>query len=309
MSASVGGLPHVSVVLCTFNGARFLSEQLDSLATQSVPPDRLVLRDDGSTDASVSIVRDWSRGRGIPLVHVSAPAERLGPARSFLTALAAGGPARIHLLCDQDDVWLPTKIERAVRALAPPSAVPRLYAARQQLVDSSLQPLGTSPSPGPLEFTSAIYESQLTGCTMAFDESLRLLLARHVPDHAQMHDWWIYLLASAVGRIHFDDSPTMLYRQHGQNAIGAGPTGFAALKSRLHRTVNAPGGLRSAQLREFRKTFDDLLDPAQRELIDTLTAPDRTCFQRWAAGLSVPISRRSWLSRIGTRLSIMRGRY
>lgn len=309
MSGNSGPLPLVSLVLCTYNGARFLDEQLNSLAAQTVPVNRLVLRDDGSTDATVSIVRAWSQEQRIPLIHVTEPVTRLGPARSFLTALAAGGPARFHLLADQDDVWLPMKIERAVKALEAGPQLPRLYAARQLYVDRELHSLGTSPMPGSMEFSAAVYESQLTGCTMALNEPLRLLVSRRVPQQALMHDWWIYMLASASGEIVFDEMPTMLYRQHGQNVIGAGPTGLGAWKERVSRAVIEPGGQRRAQLKEFGDTFSDLLSDQQRTLINALTSTSPSWWQRWALGTSVPISRRGWLNRLGTRLAIIRGRF
>lgn len=309
MSGTTGPLPLVSVVLCTYNGARFLEAQLNSLASQTVPLNRLVLRDDGSTDKTVSIVRDWSQNHRVPLVHVTQPVTRLGPARSFLTALAAGGPAQVHLLADQDDVWLPMKIERAIKALEAGPQQPRLYAARQLYVDRELHPLGTSPMPGSTEFSAAVYESQLTGCTMALNETLRLLVSRRVPQQALMHDWWIYMLASASGEIVFDEMPTMLYRQHGQNVIGVGPTGLVALKERVRRAAFAPGGQRRAQLMEFGETFADLLSDQQRALINSLTSTSSSCWRRWAIGTSVPISRRGWLNRLGTRLAIIRGRY
>jgi glycosyltransferase involved in cell wall biosynthesis len=302
-------MPLVSVVLCTYNGVRFISEQLESLAQQTVPVNRLVLRDDGSTDATANIVRDWANAQNIPLVHVKEPAERLGPARSFLTAIAASGPARVHLLADQDDVWLKTKIERAVRALEPNPSQPCLYASRQIYVDGALRPFGTSPMPYSLEFNSAIFESKLTGCTMALNEPLRLLVSRRLPQKAQMHDWWIYLLASCAGKIVFDEVPTMLYRQHAHNVVGAGATGLASLVARLRRAVAGPGRQRSAQLQEFGEVFVDLISSPQRSLIDALTSPSSSCWSRIALSASVPVSRRGWHNRLATRISIATGQY
>jgi len=301
--------PAISVVLCTYNGARFLPELLESLAKQTLPVDRIVLRDDGSTDGSEDLVRAWTLARHVELVHVTEPPVRMGPARSFLTALGAGGPAFVHLLADQDDVWLPTKIERAYAALRAAGVSPCLYASRQQLVDASLRPIGTSPRPGPLAFSSAAYESQLTGCTMAFNESLREFACRYTPVHMLMHDWWLYLLASATGRVVFDDMPTILYRQHSHNMVGASPTGLAALWKRLRRAASSPGATRSRQLKEFGDCYADALSLAQMSLIDSLTTPPRSWRQRALIALTVPVQRRGWLNRAGTRLSILRGRF
>lgn len=303
--------PHaaVSVVLCTYNGRRFLPELLASLAAQSTPVDRLVLRDDGSSDDSVALVRAWAEQCGITLHEVASLPERLGPARAFLSALAASGPAAVHFLADQDDVWLPHKIERAVAALQLLPPGPALYASRLNVVDAALQSLRLSSHPGRLCFASAACESLLSGCTMALNEPLRRLAEREVPLVVSMHDWWLYLLASATGHIAFDDEPTVLYRQHAQNALGAGPAGLRALTSRLRQALSAPGRVRRAQLLEFQRIHGDQLPADARQLVRQLVNDDASGWSRLRRALTVPIARRTWVDRAGTRLAIMRKRF
>ncbi len=302
-------LPAVSVVLCTYNGATYLPELLASLAAQSIQIDRLVLRDDGSNDDSVTIARSWAERCRIKFLLVREPDLRLGPARSFLTALAAAGPAEVHLLADQDDVWLPTKVERAVEAIRRVTSGPALYASRLQVVDASLRPLGAPPPAAGLSFAGAACESVLTGCTMAMNEELRLLAAREISDAVIMHDWWLYLLASAAGRIVFDHEPTLLYRQHGQNAIGAAGSGLSAWAVRLRLAVDGPSGGRRAQLREFGRIYQDVLPQEARRLVRLLTSDDSSWWIRWRTAWTAPIARRKWLDRIGTRVAIMRNRF
>jgi Glycosyl transferase family 2 len=305
------GRCRVSVVLCTFNGQRFLPELLASLASQSMPPQRLVLRDDGSGDDSASLVRAWTRLHGVALQELAAAAQPLGPARAFLTALAASPPADVHLLADQDDVWLPHKVERAARALQSlPQPGPGLYASRLQVVDQQLRPLRLSTHPGRLSFASAACESLLTGCTMALNEPLRQLAAKELPRAVEMHDWWLYLLASAAGRIVFDDEPTLLYRQHAQNALGAGPLGWRALAGRLQRALTGPAGVRRAQLLELRRIHGDRLPRDAQELVQQLVGEDSArAWSRLRRALTVPIARRRWLDRTGTRVALLRNRF
>ncbi|MFL5505263.1 MAG: glycosyltransferase, partial [Gemmatimonadales bacterium] len=109
------GRAGVSVVLCTYNGARYLPEQLDSLARQSLPPTELVVRDDDSTDETASLVAAFAERAPFP-VRWTCNAERLGPTRNFGAAIA-DATGEFVALCDQDDVWLPEKLERVVGAL------------------------------------------------------------------------------------------------------------------------------------------------------------------------------------------------
>ena len=305
------GTPLVSVVLCTYNGELYLQELLDSLSAQSTPVDRLVLRDDGSRDNTVDLVRHWAVRQGIQLDELRGAEMRLGPARSFLTALVRSAPADVHLLADQDDVWLPTKVERAVAALLNEDQprLPVLYASRLQIVDETLNPLGLSPCPAKLSFPSAACESLLTGCTMALNEELRLLASRGVPDCVAMHDWWLYMLASATGRVLFDVHPTVMYRQHGANVIGVETTGWRKLHARIRRFAFGRPGVRRRQLLEFRTLYADVLSPPARALVEALVPNNTGVWSRIQTAWQAPIVRQAWHDRLATRLAILTNRF
>lgn len=302
--------PIVTVVLATYNGERFLPEQLESLAVQSRRPDRLVLRDDGSTDHSVELVRAWADQRGVALQQVTGP--RLGPALSFLKALQAAEPADIFLFCDQDDVWQPYKIERALN-LVPwgEGAAPTLCATRLEVVDEQLTPMRLSPLPNGLSFASATCESLLTGCTMAFNAAFRELLVRALPQNAAMHDWWCYLLAtSANGAVlHFDPTPTVRYRQHGGNALGAGPIGGSALLARGLRFIGRDSAMRSRQLQEFAELQGPALAPQASAVLYQLLAAKHGLVPRLRAAFTAPIRRQTFLATLTTRLALLTNRF
>lgn len=302
--------PIVSVVLATYNGERFLPEQLASLAAQSRRPDRLVLRDDGSSDQSVALVQAWAAQQGVALQQVSGP--RLGPAHSFLTALEAAEPADIFFFCDQDDVWLPDKIARAL-ALLPwgDGVAPTLCASRLEVVDAQLNPLRLSALPGNLSFASAVCESLLTGCTMAFNAVFRARLVRTLPQQLVMHDWWCYLLATGLqgAALQFDSAPTLRYRQHGANTLGAGPTGWAALRARLRRFMGRDSAMRSGQLQEFAQIHGLELTPQASALLAQLLMAKRGWGPRWRAALTAPLHRQSTLATLTTRLAVLTNRF
>jgi hypothetical protein len=129
----------------------------------------------------------------------------------------------IIMFSDQDDVWLPNKIEAAISALSQYGG-PALYCSRLQLVDSDLNPIGLSPAlPRRPRFENALTENIVVGCTAAFNKpALRLI--RQVGDVSRIHfhDWWAYLVIATFGIIHPDPEPRVLYRQHGGNAVGMG---------------------------------------------------------------------------------------
>jgi len=213
-------VPRVVVLLSAYNGRRFIDEQLDSILGQLPPEGRLILRDDGSSDGTA----DHVEARHDPRVSVIR-GSNLGFSRSFLTLVAeAPREADMVMFSDQDDVWMPDKIERAWAHLRPLAEGPALYGSAQMLVDERLRPLGsTRPWPRGPSLHSALTENIITGCTAAFNQpALHLLQRAGVPQAVHLHDWWVYLVISAFGRVVWDERPTILYRQHGQNQIGHG---------------------------------------------------------------------------------------
>ncbi len=216
--------PAVAVLLATFNGGRFLREQLHSLAAQRGVTWTLFWRDDGSSDDTVAIVTAFIAriGQG---VRVAAPVGRIGPTDSFLLLLshaAAAMPDAVVAFADQDDVWLEDKLRRGLRGLEGPAG-PAIYCSRQILVNESLQVLRPSaPLREPPGFAAALTQNIATGCTVMLNpDAVALLTASRAPS-ATLHDWWCYLVVMAAGgRLVLDQEPSVLYRQHAANMIGA----------------------------------------------------------------------------------------
>ncbi len=236
--------------MSVYNGQRFLPEQLHSLAAQRECPDWILLwRDDGSYDRSIDILSDFKCAR-----RVTDRQSRLGPAMSFFQLLAAAdGGADAFAFCDQDDVWLPEKLSRAWQWLSSqPWDRPALYFARQQLVDAKLRPIGLSPTiRRPPGFRNALVQNIAAGCTIMINFAARkLLLEGPPPPQGSMHDWWTYILVSGAGGVmRADDRPVILYRQHGENAIGASMSIYGRLWRALTRGPS-----------EFVSTFQAHLD-------------------------------------------------
>jgi glycosyltransferase involved in cell wall biosynthesis len=212
--------PRVVVLMSTYCGERFIAEQLESILSQLPVHGQICIRDDGSTDGTVAVIRANCDPR-ISLTQGS----NLGFGLSFLTLLSqAPAHADLVMFADQDDVWLPGKIDRAWQWLAPLKNRPALYGSAQMLADVALRPLhATAPWARGPSLANALTENIITGCTAALNQpAVKLLQRAGVPHGVHFHDWWLYLVVSAFGTVVHDDEPTLLYRQHGGNQIGHG---------------------------------------------------------------------------------------
>ena len=223
-------LPDVDVLLATFNGERFLPELLDSLAAQSHDKVKVIVGDDGSADRTRQIVKQYhNRFRSLEFHDFGAAADH-GPRANF-SRLMAKARAPYVMFCDQDDVWLPDKIEVTLRRMLSLEAEqgtdsPILVHTDLRVVDQDLNLLSDSMwhlqkiRPDLASPQKLLVENSVTGCTVMINRSL-LTLVGSVPDRAIMHDWWIALTAACFGTIAYLDERTILYRQHGGNSIGA----------------------------------------------------------------------------------------
>src|ERR1700722_14037418 len=217
--------PEVAILLSTFNGERYLADQLRSFTAQVHENWRLYWRDDGSVDRSPAIMDAFGEGPGKGRCDHLAENGNLHATGSFLSLLrrALRDEAEFFAFSDQDDVWLPDKLAHAVAALTDVvPGRPAIYFCARTPVDSGLRPIGRSPllrrPPG---FPAALTQNVIPGCCMTLNrEDAELIVAAEAPDRT-WHDWWCYLVVSARdGLVMVGDSPDILYRQHGQNLVG-----------------------------------------------------------------------------------------
>ncbi len=290
------------VLMSTYNGERYIAEQLHSILCQLPPDGRLMLRDDGSTDGTLEAVARVADAR----IQVQR-GDNLGFGASFLTLLTQVPPdTSLVMFSDQDDVWLPGKIDRAREALATFGNAPALYGSAQHLVDEALRPLGVTPSwPAGPSFRGALTENIITGCTAALNPSaVRLLQRAGVPAGVRFHDWWCYLVISAFGIVVFDDQPTLLYRQHGRNQIGHG-AGWWGRQRQIVRFLlrNDWVGILLAQVQVLDAHFGAQLPAEARGLLDRYFAhSDGGLAPSWRLVFSARRWRQHWLGEFALRL-------
>jgi glycosyltransferase involved in cell wall biosynthesis len=228
--------PGVTILLCTLNGERFLPEQLASIEKQTFKNWRLIASDDGSSDRTKSILHAFQRSFEPGKVEIIDGPRRGAPANFLFLACAENLVGDFYAFCDQDDVWEPDKLARAVDLLKKAgSGIPALYGSRTRLIDENGNEIGFSPlfRKRP-DFRCALVQSIAGGNTMVFNQKARELLAFCGADlNVPSHDWWLYQVTSACGgEVHYDVYPSVRYRQHAANVIGSN-IGWTARMRRL----------------------------------------------------------------------------
>lgn len=235
----------VAVLLSTYNGEKFLREQLDSILAQKEVEVGLFVRDDGSSDGTEKILSEYAQKYST--VHIDF-AENVGVGNSFMNLLySAPDIFDYYAFADQDDIWEENKISEAVRLLEEKNAL--LYASNQECVDKEGNSLGLRYKPdGDIHLTpeSILQENMLAGCTMVITNGFYKILTeeprRPSPEllHNRIHDVWLAVTASLYEGIVYDERSFIKYRQHENNVVGASKAGFvkklkAKLKKLFHR--------------------------------------------------------------------------
>ena len=207
----------VAILLSTYNGELYLREQLDSILNQTHQNIDLLVRDDGSTDGTLAILEEYTNI--CPKIHYY-QGENIGPARSFLDLLKNASEADYYALSDQDDVWLPEKIEIAIGMLVKEQA--DFYYSGTRPVDVNLKLIDSPPIIPVKTFGASLVFASVTGCTVVFSKRLIEIYMLYSPAKLLMHDSWLFKIALATGhKVAFDDNPYILYRQHENNVVGS----------------------------------------------------------------------------------------
>jgi glycosyltransferase involved in cell wall biosynthesis len=225
----------VVILLATLNGAEFLSEQLKSYADQTHPNWELIVSDDGSSDGTVELIRNFAKSfPAHPVTFLEGPRQGFCP--NFLSLVRrCASDADFIAYSDQDDIWSEQKLEKALAYLTGlPADVPAVYFTRAVLIAESGEYAGLSPEfKRPPSFRNALVQNIGGGNTMVFNRAA-LSVLQATPDLPIVsHDWWTYQLITGVGGIaYYDPWPSIKYRQHGSNLIGSN-AGIRASTSRM----------------------------------------------------------------------------
>ncbi|MBY0022432.1 glycosyltransferase family 2 protein [Paenibacillus polymyxa] len=261
--------PRVQILLSTYNGAAYLDEQIESLINQKDVEVQILIRDDGSTDDTVAklITLEQRYPKQIRLC----PESNVGVIASFFDLIQRSSETfDYYAFCDQDDVWMPNKLARAVAQLREKDeSQPLMYCSATQMVSQNLEHLKVWPAdiPRPLSLYNALIENVCVGCTMVFNKQTLQLVRKKIPatlNNVIMHDWWIYLCTASFGEVVFDPEPSIWYRQHQNNVLGGSTDGLVSKwRKRLSRFVKGKNQyILSKQARQFVQLYGQYM-PSQ----------------------------------------------
>ena len=296
------------MLLSTYNGEKFLSVQLESLLAQQDIDLTIFIRDDGSSDTTPTILAQFAAQH--KNIHLRLEKNR-GVIASFfdlITTVEYGFD--YYALADQDDYWLPEKLISAVNKLEQQSkGQPLLYCSALEYVDQNLEHLGISNVNFKPAFGNALVENIVTGCTAVFNAELRTLARGYQPKQAVMHDWWLYLLATAFGQVIYDPISYIKYRQHGGNVIGATPSFMRLWRRRLMILLQAKPIVSTLQATEFYTCYQNMLSKDKLLLAKKFVDRKSDMSARWFIFYSALIYKQNGLDTVAMKFLIALGRY
>ncbi|QCT04489.1 glycosyltransferase, group 2 family protein [Paenibacillus algicola] len=305
----------VQVLLSAYNGERYIQQQIESVMEQSWREVSLLIRDDGSSDGTLKVIQRLAEQYQGRITWVQGG--NLGVIGSFFELLKMSDEtADYYCFCDQDDVWLPHKVESAVERLE--SSVncrtPAMMFTSVQLVDEQLREKGIWPKPPRREpsFYNALYENIAIGATITFNKEAWHLCQQYSypnPSRLLMHDWWFYIMISAFGHVIYDHKPSMLYRQHGGNLVGGSNTISGRLKNKWRSFKKHFGrDLLLQQAKEFHIIYGAQLSDDMKQELQQWIAPRSSLAERIRYSHHSKLYRQSGLENIWFKLMVLIGK-
>lgn len=260
----------VAVLMSTYNGEKYLKEQIDSILTQNGNFELdLWVRDDGSSDSTIRILNEYQEKKSLRWY----PGENVGPGKSFIDLLYKVKGYDYYAFSDQDDVWLPGKIQKGIDTLCGCERE-ALYFCNAEYVDKELKPMGgtTYKDKLPTDYFSAILNPGYLGCTMVFNYELASIIQSHdFPQDLFIHDAFVARVCAAVGgEIKYDRNTYIMYRQHGSNVIGSTIGKMDAIKRRIKMVIETPRVGVSDEMQDLKRIYTDKLGLEQKKWIDTI---------------------------------------
>ena len=259
------------VLLSSYNGERYIKQRLDSLLEQTCRPDQILIRDDGSKDATLDILKQYSEK--YPFIRYYC-GENKGPAKSFWELIEKADKADYYALCDQDDVWFKDKLETAVNALKKEDdRIPLLYCSKYTLTNKDLEPIDSNVSDlyNFSDFPHALLYHTAPGCTFVFNEEARKKVLEYDvnKEYCVIHDAIIHKVVTMFGKMILDKDSHMYYRQHGDNQIGMNANVIKVFIGRVSRFLNGKiRNYRSNTARSLLHVYGGQVDDDKKELLN-----------------------------------------
>lgn len=258
----------VTVLMSTYNGEKYLKEQIDSILNQIGVLVNLIVRDDGSTDKTKTILQSYAEHGKLNWYS----GDNLGAAYSFMDLIKHVSDSDYYAFSDQDDIWDSDKLQAAVNVLNKyhiDDIV--LYSCRSRIVDQNNQLISNSNTNLPVTtYIDSLIHNNNQGCTMVFGASLLKLLKQYNGKNLLMHDYLALKVCLAVGGTVIKDSNAYMgYRQHGNNVIGTHEPFLHSFKRRFHSFINHTCE-RSKELKDVYDIYGKLIPEENKEILEKI---------------------------------------
>jgi len=289
----------LSILMTTYNGEKYLTEQVESILSQSISDLVLYIQDDCSTDNTWELLQELAQREPNRIILSKTEKNTGGTKYNFYDLMSRIRDDYI-MLCDQDDVWLPEKIEKTLAKMRELETEygkdePLLVHTDLIVVDGNLKQINPSfkaamnANYNRTRLQDQLIQNTLTGCTALYNRALAKLILPQIPNYMVMHDWWLMLVAAAFGHIDHIEDQTILYRQHGNNEIGA--KDVRTLKYKWSRLSNSQQLKQSIvityqQADSFLQLYRERLTAEQVSLVEKYSQiPTKNKINRWFAVL------------------------
>lgn len=260
----------VMVLISTYNGEKYLEELLDSVLKQKNVDVDILIRDDGSTDNTINIIKKYAQKESNIEFFVG---KNIGYAKSFWNLIKKTYNYKYYAFCDQDDIWQNNKLEQAVKMINDYSTedIPILYTSNVISVNNNMEII--SHNAFNCKKTLNIYESFqksiLPGCTFVFNDNAAQILKKY-DGYMESHDWAAYTIVTTFGKVLYDTDSYIYYRIHENNTIGKKNSKVEEYISKIKRFFKKSTNTRSKFARDFFECYNDLLPDKIREEIKDL---------------------------------------
>lgn len=266
-------VPKVVVLISTYNGEKYLKEQLDSILEQTYSNIEILVREDGSKDNTLKILEQYEKNKKITLIK----GKNIGFVESFLELLRNAKEADYYAFSDQDDIWEKDKIERAVGILEKQENkdIPIMYYSNYDFYTEDIKFHSHPKKRSKISFNNSLLECVNLGmATLINNELKNRIIAKEYPKNSLGHDWLFYMVASAFGKVIYDDKVMVRHRIHTSNTSKCGETFFVKLKRRV-TTFRKNNHFQKVQkqIQEFYKMYGEDLSDKQKSFIQLFTSP------------------------------------
>ena len=255
--------------MSTYNGEKYIGQQIDSILAQKDVDLSLIIRDDGSKDETVKIIKEYQKKN----TNISFyDGGNKGPAMSFIDLIINSGESDYFAFADQDDFWDDTKLINAINVLRElPNNIPTMYYSNLRIVDSELKFYRYSHSEPPVikNKYGALIDNKATGCTMVFNKKTAEIIKSFPPSNCTMHDAWVFMMCHILGKVVYDKNAYISYRQHNNNVIGTylKKKSFFDYWKRFKRLFDKSIQPRYNNAVEFYRCYKSLLTPTDKEKV------------------------------------------